>query len=185
MKSSLKTIQTLSKIGKILSKIVFIFSIVGAVGCLVGIICLALGIDGALKFGGINIKNLIELESNITVSQMYIGMISAFIMVTAEAVLAKFAEVYFKHELEAGTPFTYDGAKEMLRLGVLGICIPIGAKILSSIICAVISVAVLNVKNVDIKESVSISLGITFIVISFILKYGAEISCGNIEKTNF
>ena len=41
--NTLKTIQTLSKIGKILSKIVYICCVVGFCGCIVGIISLGLG----------------------------------------------------------------------------------------------------------------------------------------------
>ena len=38
-----------------------------------------------------------------------------------EAVLAKFAEHYFKRELTDGTPFNLGGAKELMRLGILTI----------------------------------------------------------------
>lgn len=40
---TLKTVQTLAKIGKIFSKIIFICSIVGVVRCALGLACVPLG----------------------------------------------------------------------------------------------------------------------------------------------
>ena len=51
---SLKTIQTLSKIGKVLSKIAFIFSIIGFCGCIVGLISLFWGNGNPIKIAGRN-----------------------------------------------------------------------------------------------------------------------------------
>lgn len=59
------------------------------------------------------------------------------ILCAGEAVLAKFAEHYFKRELVDGTPFDLGGAKELRRLGILAICIPIGTQMLAEIIYAV------------------------------------------------
>ena len=54
-----------------------------------------------------------------------------------EAVLSKFAEHYFKRELADGTPFNLGGAKELMRLGIFTICIPIGTQIIAEIVYAV------------------------------------------------
>ena len=56
---TLKTIQTLSKIAKVLCTIAFIFSLIGAIGCAVGIIVLAVIPDG-FKLGDVTIHGLIE-----------------------------------------------------------------------------------------------------------------------------
>ena len=50
--NTLKTIQTLSKIGKILSKIVFICCVVAFCGCIATIISLAFGAE-TLRIGGL------------------------------------------------------------------------------------------------------------------------------------
>ena len=47
------------------------------------------------------------------------GVCGWLIVCAGQAVLAKFAETYFKNKLQAGTPFTFGGAKELLRLGVM------------------------------------------------------------------
>ena len=48
--NTLKTIQALAKIGKVFSKIIFVFCIVGLCGCLVGAVSLALGAE-SFKLG--------------------------------------------------------------------------------------------------------------------------------------
>ena len=60
------------------------------------------------------------------------------VVCAGEAVLAKFAEVYFQNELQAETPFTLAGAKELLRLGILTITIPTGCAVAESIVEGVI-----------------------------------------------
>ena len=57
--NTLKVIQSLSKIGKILSRIVFVCCIVGFCGCIVGIISLSLGAE-TFKLGGVTIHSMIE-----------------------------------------------------------------------------------------------------------------------------
>ena len=57
--NSLKTIQTLSKIGKILCKIAFVFAVIGFCGCIVGMISLSVG-RNILKLGGVTIHGIIS-----------------------------------------------------------------------------------------------------------------------------
>ena len=116
---TLKTIQTLSKIGKILSKIMFIFCIIGFCGCIVGILSMALGAE-TLKFGGVTLESILNTEAEVTIGTVYAAMAAGMVLCAGEAMLAKFAEHYFKRELAEGTPFTFAGAKEMLRLGTYG-----------------------------------------------------------------
>ena len=56
---ALATIQKIAKAGRILSKIVFICSIVGAAGCLIGLITMPLIPEG-LRIGGLSIHGFIE-----------------------------------------------------------------------------------------------------------------------------
>ena len=128
---SLQTIQKLFKIGKILSRIAFIFSVIGFCGCIAGLLSLSFGNGSLIKLGGVTLHQLISEE--------YGYRITLWLVVCAgEAVLAKFAEVYFQNELQAETPFTLAGAKELLRLGILTITIPIGCAVAESIVEGVI-----------------------------------------------
>ena len=182
---SLKTVQTLSKVGKILSKIVFICCIVGFCLCVVGIVSLALGIE-TVKFGDFTLKGFIEKNEDISIGTLYTAMALGVVFCAAEAVLAKFAERYFKRELADGTPFTKDGANEMQRLGILAICIPVGAAIVAGIVRVILEHTLTDVKLPDVGSFGSIALGIMFIVTAQICKYGAELKeeKTEVEKTD-
>ena len=96
--NTLKTIQTLAKIGKVFSKIIFVCCIVGFCGCIVGIVSLAFGAE-TFKLGGVTIHSMIENEAGMSLPTLYASMAVGLLFCGAEAVLCKFAEAYFKHEL--------------------------------------------------------------------------------------
>ena len=170
---TLKTIQALSKIGKVLSKILFIFCIVGFCGCIVGILGMALGAP-TLKIGGVTLESILNAEAEVTISTVYAAMAAGMILCAGEAVLARFAEHYFKHELADGTPFTFAGAKEMQRLGILTICLPIGTQIVAEIVYAVMAQVMQGVAPLRLDSASSVALGIMFIVMSLVFRYGAD-----------
>lgn len=172
---TLNALQILAKIGRILSMIVFIFSIVGAALCLLGIVCLAVIPEG-FQIGEVTIRGLIEQKAEWTLSTCYLAMTKGIILCAGEAVLAKFAERYFKNELAAGTPFTFEGAKELMRLGILTICIPIGTAILAAIAHAVFKAVTKDAADPNLDNSTSIVLGVMMIVGSLLCRHGAEVS---------
>ena len=175
---TLKILQTLSKIGKIVSKVVFILCIVGGAGCIVGIISLALipvGFEG-IRIGGMTIHGLIEKETGASLMSCFAAMSAGVVFCSGEAVLAKFAERYFANELEAETPFTFDGAKELIRLGVLTICIPIAAGIIAGIVYAIFKAVSNDVSDFDMHGSLSLGLGIMMLIAGLLCRHGAEIS---------
>ncbi len=170
---TLKTIQTLSKIGKILSKLVFIFCIVGFCGCIVGILSMALGAP-ALKIGGVTLKSILNAGAEVTAGTAYAAMAAGMILCAGEAVLAKFAEHYFGRELADGTPFSLGGAKEMMRLGIMTICIPVGAQLVAEIVHAVIKQTMQGVAPLRLDNAGSVALGVMLLVMSLVCRYGAE-----------
>lgn len=179
---SLKTIQTLSKIGKILSKIIYICSIIGAVGCAVGMASLPFADTGIIKIGGVTIHGLIVNRAGIELESLYPLMSGALIICVGEAVTAKFAEKYFSHELAAETPFTTDGAKELLRLGILTICVPLGALIIAQIVSGVIAEIIGCGEAFKLDGGDSVTLGVMFIVTSVLCGYGAELKTQKQEE---
>lgn len=172
---TLKTIQTLSKIGKIISRIIFIFCLIGGIGCIVGIISLAVIPDG-FRLGGVTIHSMIEKNAEISMGTCYTAMAVGIVFCAGEAVLCKIAENYFKNEFAAGTPFTFDGAKELMRLGICTICIPIGTAVISGIVYGIISSVFSGVADYNISNFTSVGLGVMFIIMSLLCRYGAEIT---------
>ena len=172
---TLKSIQLLSKAGLIISKIIFICCIVGFCGCLAGIVSLALGAE-MFKIGDITVHGIIETETGINVPNLYVIMAAAMVLCVAEAVLCKFAQKYFKNELEDGTPFTMRGAKELLRLGILAIIIPSVASCICSIGIAIANHFLTDIKDVPLSDFSSFGIGITMIILSLFCRYAAELT---------
>lgn len=174
---TLNTIQTVAKVGKILSAIAYVFCLVGAIFCLVGIACI--GIPGSIKVGGITIHSMIGNLQGLSLETCYTAMAMGLIVCAAVCIVAKMSESYFKHELAAGTPFTIEGAKELLRLGICTICIPLGAIIVAQTYNAIASHFFANVAEINFDGGASVVLGIAFIVMSLVCKHGAELKGSN------
>lgn len=177
--NTLNTIQKLSNIGKVLSKIAFIFSVIGFCGCIAGLISLNFGNGSLIKIGGVTIHGLIDNSMGYNIKSICAALSGWLIVCAGEAVLTKFAEIYFKNELQAETPFTFDGAKELLRLGILTIAIPTGCAVVSEIVTGIVGSFMHVNKDVAVdlyfdNES-SIVLGVMFIVMSVLCRHGAEL----------
>lgn len=97
---TLETIQRFSRLGRTLSKTAFVLAVIGFCGCVLGIFSLALGSDGAIHWGGVTIHGILTgVEELGSVQAALVGWL---ILCAGEAVLAKFAERYFRNELTAG-----------------------------------------------------------------------------------
>lgn len=171
--NTLHTIQVLAKIGRILSKIIFICCIVGFCFCIAGIIAMAFGLPG-LKVGDVTIQSIVQQEAEVSVGQVYAGLTVGAVFCAGEAVLSKFAEHYFTRELRDGTPFNFGGARELMRLGILAICIPIVTVIAANIANGAFMRTMEGVEPLEDNSFGSVSLGIMMIVTSLICRYGAE-----------
>ncbi len=175
MNKSLKTIQTLSRLGKILSKIVFIFSIIGAVGCVIGAVAFAFGGTEILQAGEVTINGIISNDENLKADVLYSSLAVTFIMCFGEIIIAKVAENYFKNELKDGTPFTERGADEMRRLGIVTICVSLGTAILSGIVLGVIKAYFPEAGELPVEGFVSVGAGLAFLALSVVFRYGSTL----------
>lgn len=175
MEKTLSTIQTFSKIGKVLSKIAYICCLVGGICCIVGLCSLAIGSGEAFKLGGVTIHGLVEKSANMKMGTIYAAVINGAIGCAGGFILALFCGKYFKHELEAGTPFNMEGAKELRRLGIFWICVPIVTRTTMEIAFVILEQFMKVSSKAEVMGEVSgIGIGITLIVVSFLCQYGAE-----------
>lgn len=171
--SSLDKIQKLSKFGKILCSIVFVFCMIGIIGSVVGIAFLAAGVD-AIHIGGVILKSIVQTNSGTSIDTANIYMVVAIILCSGEAVIAKFAEHYFKGELIDGTPFNMERSKELTRLGIIIIGVSIVTEVVAAIVYEIMSFIFVNTDSLEIGNWGSVGIGITFIIVSLICRYGAE-----------
>ena len=176
-------IQQLSKIGKTLSKIAFIISVIGLFGCIAGLISLNFGNGDLIKIGGVTLHGLIDSEYGYNIKSLTAAFTGWLIVCAGEAVLAKFAEIYFENELTAGTPFTYKGANELTRLGILTISIPVVTTVTGNITEGIIAgfMKIENAAAMDMyfDNETSIVIGVMFILGALLCRYGAELHKGN------
>lgn len=172
---TLNTIQTLSKVGKILSKIAYICCIIGFCGCAVGIVAMLVGAE-TVKLGGVTLHSLLETEAGVSTGTIWAAIAVGMILCVGEYFVARIAHRYFDNELKAGTPFTLEGAKELMHLGISIIWIPMVAAVLSQVAQEVLSQFMVNVERVSLDGFDSVGLGVMCIVTSLLCKYGAECS---------
>lgn len=169
MSKTLSHILTVFKVVRIIAKVVFILCIVGGAGCLVGLF--------ALAFMGNLLSNPMFAEEGLNLPTAYLGCIVGAIACAGEAVFAFMAEKYFQNVLNAGTPFTLDGAKESFRLGLASIIISVATSVVAGIASFVVILCTSawgTDLNFDINMSVSLSTGLFFLFLSLIFKHGAE-----------
>ena len=170
---TLKTIQLLAKIGAILSKIIFVFCIVGFCFNVIGIIGLAVGLSD-VRIGDVTLKSLIENEAGLSLGALYAELAVGAIVTATEAVLSKFAAHYFDREQADGTPFTLGGAKELMRHGILTICLSLGAEILAHIVHGILARSMTGVGPLETGTSSSVAFGVMMLIVALICRYGAE-----------
>lgn len=72
----------------------------------------------------------------------------------------------------------------MFRLGILTICIPIGARIVTSLVCGIIEAVTHDKIALEIAGFESVSLGVMFLVLSLVCRYGAEQAAGTDKSAN-
>ena len=168
MSKSLQVIQTIMKVAKILATVVFVFCIVGGAGCLLGLVATVAGQEMISPF--------LAEYGDISIPQIYFACISGVVACVGECVLAKFAMLYFEHELKAGTPFTFAGAKEILRLGILLMAIPVASSIVLGTTEGIMEMITGEMMELGWENSFSVTTGALFLVASFVFKHGAELA---------
>ena len=92
------------------------------------------------------------------------------------AVLAYFARQHFAHALEAQTPLTLRGAAEQKRLGILILCISPATMVLRVALSAAFSAEFMpeRLAGMIVADGGMLALGVMFLVLSLVCRYGAE-----------
>ena len=173
MSKSLKTVQTICKVCKVLAEIAFVMFVVIVALMLVAAIFTGTGkMDALLSSGGVVLDEMLQ-QTGVTQDYMVAVFVCLTIIIAAEAVVAKFINVYFKHELKAGTPFTFEGAKEMLRLGIITIAVPGGASLAATIVFDIMAAG--SGLDSEFNFEISLGTGLMFLALSPLLKHGTEL----------
>ncbi len=164
--SSLDRIQKIIKVFRILAKIAMIFAYVCAGLLVVTAILLANNSSYQLVVG-IAPEIAAEFDKNQTIAEL----LCDFVVCLTDGLLLTFAQLYMKHELADGTPFTNRGADEIKGLGIRIIILPLVAIGIISAICATFNAELPD----TMSNELSVTFGIALIIISIIFRYGAEL----------
>lgn len=176
MNNNLERIQKVFGVFKILSRVFMILCFVAAgITVVSGIMMLAGSNVPIMKIGGVSIYLPVFFDAKeIASDSEKIGwlMLTGFVTALCEGILFAFANHYFTVEEKEGTPFTENGAKLTLNLGIAAI-------ILSVVSAAVQGVIYEVMKLSELIEEFSnlwgVILGVTLILFSFIIRYGADL----------
>ena len=166
----LETIQKTFRVFQILTKIAWIFSIVGAVLCAVGALCAFAWYSGGQVFS-LTGELVTVFASDKGMNEMLAVLLSDFVMLVSEAILLFFAGRYLKAEQFDGTPFTETGAEQLQKLGIRCIWLPIVAAVISGIIVVCLG----SEETGDISNLPSLVTGIVLILTAMIFRYGAAL----------
>ena len=96
-----------------------------------------------------------------------------FVLTLTDALLFFHAWKYFSTEQADGTPFSHSGADLMKRLGILLIVLPAVAAIVVGVLHGIFDMS--QIEAADVGNGTSVMTGIMLILISVILRYGAEL----------
>ena len=176
---SLQTIQKTCKVFQTLTKIAMILCFVGSGLLLLGLICgIVIFSTGAVIAG--NMETLYRLTSSASFFEMVGSLLAEIVVTLTDALLFFHAWKYFSAEQADGTPFSHRGADMMKRLGILLIVLPAVAAILVGVLHGIFDLS--QIETADVGNGTSVMMGIMLILVSLILRYGAELTEGEDEE---
>lgn len=174
--SNLEKIQKVFGVFKILSQVFMIICFVAAGLALVSVILTLAGGNAPIaKIGGVSIYLPVFFETK----EPALGnekacwvMVAGFVAAACEGILLAFAYRYFKIEQKEGTPFTENGAKITLNLGITAIVLSVVSSGIQSTIYGVMKISEISK---DLSNEWGVLLGVALILFSLIIRYGADL----------
>ena len=165
---TLNAIQRLCGIIRVVVKIVFVISVIGAVSGLLS--CVIVRSGGNTEYNGTTLLALIGEQFGFSENDFYVFMLSSVILCVTNAVVMFLTSRYLRDELTAGTPFTFEGAKQLLSLGIVTLVLPV----VSDLACSFILSKAENGSMMMAGGGNTIVVGIVMIMASLLCRLGAE-----------
>lgn len=170
MKNPLTTVQRLHGLGRILSTVFFVVSII----LLITLITAAGVLYNAIR-GGKTAGDVFGDSAAVTLESLYGLSASLAILALGEIFLSRYALGYFRLELEKGTPFNMECADRLKKLGFLTIAVTLLESICSSVLYSSIAEKYGNMESLTPRATGGVVLGLMFLVLSLFSRYGAEL----------
>lgn len=171
MTNSLTAIQKCVRVFRVLVRVGLILSIAGAV---FGLAALMLWIrwNTAPATGIPQLDQVMQLIDRGSYYHTLSTLIADVVGCAFGGALLWLFHRYLTHELADGTPFTFSGASELRRLGVVTIVLPLVSLCLQAIPYTVYDLSYPN----RMENGTSVLLGVALILASLVFRYGAELT---------
>ncbi|MBE6984235.1 MAG: hypothetical protein E7434_01225 [Ruminococcaceae bacterium] len=119
------------------------------------------------------LEEYLGYNARLSLTELRVILIGSIVAAVAEILVLLFLSRYFKHELKAGSPFTFEGAKELLWVGIKALII---FAVAMAICCVTRLIAFGNTDLPEIEtEMFQVSRhGAELILLSLLLRFGAE-----------
>lgn len=171
MTDSLTAIQKCARVFRVLVRVGLILSIAGAV---FGLAALMLWIrwNTAPATGIPQLDQVMQLIDRGSYYHPLSTLIADVVGCAFGGALLWLFHRYLTHELADGTPFTFSGASELRRLGVVTIVLPLVSLCLQAIPYTVYDLSYPN----RMENGTSVLLGVALILASLVFRYGAELT---------
>lgn len=171
MTNSLTAIQKCARVFRVLVRVGLILSIAGAV---FGLAALMLWIhwNTAPATGIPQLDQVMQLIDRGSYYHTLSTLIADVVGCAFGGALLWLFHRYLTHELADGTPFTFSGASELRRLGVVTIVLPLVGLCLQAIPYTVYDLSYPN----RMENGTSVLLGVALILASLVFRYGAELT---------
>ncbi len=171
MTNSLTAIQKCARVFRVLVRVGLILSIAGAV---FGLAALMLWIhwNNAPATGIPQLDQVMQLIDRGSYYHTLSTLIADVVGCAFGGALLWLFHRYLTHELADGTPFTFSGASELRRLGVVTIVLPLVGLCLQAIPYTVYDLSYPN----RMENGTSVLLGVALILASLVFRYGAELT---------
>ena len=177
---SLKIIQVLAKVFKIICFVLFILCIVGAAGCFIAMIVVP--IVAALPADEGKTVADVMAENGSPVHEVVGRLAVAFISCGTYIFINKINEKLFADELEVGTPFNHEIVSKMRKTAIINLIAAVALCITAGIVVAIISAIYRAHVSYGYELWSSLGFGLFLLVLSLFCDYGACILDGEAKQ---
>ncbi len=170
----LKTIQTIMKVLKILTKVAFVACIVGGSLCLFGLLMLFLANGLGLMDEAVAVGMITSKDTSITVA--YCAVLVGICQTLSGALISHKWNRYYTMEEADGTPFCEESGKFMFSAAIYELIVGFVAFLVSTIIVAVFETTNANMNfSHDVKFSFDAATVLFTMFLSIVFRYGAAV----------
>ena len=174
MSRSLRVIQVIMKIAKVISLLVFIFGVIASILTIASAVGLFVFPFEQYEIDGENLKSYLERVTELSLTEFGAVMILSAISLTAGVINVKIQHGYLVKEVRDGTPFTEDGATKLRRASFACILISVASFFATLVLHNIFVFKGMITGTYDLSSTFNIGWYLLLLFLSVVFSYGAE-----------